>query len=47
VILAALITYTVWFASPGIYGELTGRDLHGAREAVIELLVRVVDKPST
>lgn len=44
VILAALITYTVWFASPGIYGELTGSDRHRAQEAVIDLLVRVVDR---
>ena len=44
VILAALITYTVWFASPGVYGELTGRDRHRAQEAVIDLLVRVVDR---
>lgn len=44
VILAALITYTVWFASPGIYGELTGPDRHRAQEAVIDLLVRVVDR---
>ena len=42
VIVAALITYTVWFASPGIYGELTGPDRHRAEEAVIELLVRAV-----
>jgi AcrR family transcriptional regulator len=41
VILAALITYTVWFASPGIYGELTGPDGHRSKEAVIDLLVRV------
>jgi TetR/AcrR family transcriptional regulator len=44
VILAALITYTVWFASPGIYGELTGPDRHLAQEAVIDLLLRVVDQ---
>ncbi|HEU4525277.1 MAG TPA: TetR/AcrR family transcriptional regulator [Gemmatimonadales bacterium] len=44
VILAALITYTVWFASPGIYGELTGPDRHRAQEAVIDLLVRVLDR---
>ncbi|HET8625009.1 MAG TPA: TetR/AcrR family transcriptional regulator [Gemmatimonadales bacterium] len=43
VILAALITYTVWFASPGVYGELTGRDRHRAQEAVIDLLVRALD----
>jgi AcrR family transcriptional regulator len=44
VILAALITYTVWFASPGVYGELTGRDRHRAQEAVIDLLVRALDR---
>jgi AcrR family transcriptional regulator len=44
VILAALITYTVWFASPGVYGALTGRDRHRAQEAVIDLMVRVVDR---
>jgi AcrR family transcriptional regulator len=43
VILAALITYTTWFAAPGIYGALTGPDRHRAQEAVIDLLVRVVD----
>jgi AcrR family transcriptional regulator len=40
VILAALITYAVWFASPGVYGELTGPDRQRAKEAVIDLLVR-------
>jgi TetR/AcrR family transcriptional regulator len=40
VILAALITYAVWFASPGVYGEVTGSDRHRAKEAVIDLLVR-------
>jgi AcrR family transcriptional regulator len=44
VILAALITYTIWFASPGIYGELTGPDRHRAQEAVIDLLLRLVDR---
>ena len=39
VILAALITYSIWFASPGIYGELTGRDRHRAQEAAIDLLI--------
>ena len=38
VILAALTTYTVWFASPGVYGELTGPDHHRSKEAVIDLL---------
>jgi AcrR family transcriptional regulator len=40
VILAALITHAVWFASPGTYGELTGPDHHRAKEAVIDLIVR-------
>jgi AcrR family transcriptional regulator len=44
VILAALITYSIWFASPGIYGELTGRDRHQAQEAAIDLLLGVVDQ---
>ncbi len=42
VILAALITYTIWFASPGIYGQLTGPDRHLTQEAVIDLLLRGV-----
>jgi len=41
VILAALITYTVWFASPGIYGGLTGPDRQRVEEAVIDVLVGV------
>ncbi len=44
VILAALITYTIWFASPGIYGELTGRDSQRAKETVIDHLLRMVDQ---
>jgi AcrR family transcriptional regulator len=40
VILAALITYTGWFGSPGVYGELTGPDPQQTKEAVIDLLVR-------
>jgi AcrR family transcriptional regulator len=40
VVLAALITYAVWFASPGVYAEVTGPDRHQAKEAVIDLLVR-------
>ena len=40
VILAALITYAVWFASPGVYAEVTGAGRHQAKEAVIDLLVR-------
>jgi TetR/AcrR family transcriptional regulator of autoinduction and epiphytic fitness len=41
VILATLITYTVWFASPDIYGDLTGPDRRRMEEAVIDLLVGV------
>jgi AcrR family transcriptional regulator len=41
VILAALITYTGWFGSPGVYGELTGPDPNRAKEAVIDLFIRV------
>jgi AcrR family transcriptional regulator len=41
VILAALITHALWFASPGIYGDLTGPDRHRAEEAVIDVLVGV------
>ena len=39
VILAALTTYAVWFASPGVYGELTGPDRHRTEDAVIDLLI--------
>jgi AcrR family transcriptional regulator len=41
VIVSALITHALWFASPGIYGDLTGPDRHRAEEAVIDLLVGV------
>jgi len=41
VILAALITYSVWFASPGIYSGLTGPDRQRVEEAVIDVLVGV------
>jgi AcrR family transcriptional regulator len=41
VILAALITYTLWFASPGIYRDLTGPDRQRAEEAVIDFLAGV------
>jgi AcrR family transcriptional regulator len=46
VIVSALITYTVWFGSPSIYGELTGPDRNGTKEAVIDLLVGVVGRPA-
>ena len=39
VIQSALITYALWFASPGIYGGLTGHDRERAEDAVIEVLV--------
>ena len=39
VILAALITYSIWFASPAIYGDLTAPDRRRTEEAVIDLLV--------
>jgi AefR-like transcriptional repressor, C-terminal domain len=42
VIVSALITHALWFASPGIYGDLTGPDRYRAEEAVIDLLVGVV-----
>jgi TetR/AcrR family transcriptional regulator len=41
VILATLITYTVWFASPGVYGDFTGPDRRRTEEAVMDLLVGV------
>jgi hypothetical protein len=41
-ILASLSMYALWFASPGIYGDLTGPDRHRTEEAVIDLLVGVV-----
>ena len=42
VIVAALITHALWFASPGIYGDLTGPDRERAEEAAIDVLVGVV-----
>lgn len=41
VMVSALITYALWFASPGIYGSLTGPDRQRAEEAVIDVLVGV------
>ncbi len=41
VIVSALITYGLWLASPGIYGDLTGPDRERAEEAVIDVLVGV------
>jgi AcrR family transcriptional regulator len=40
-ILAAQITYTLWFESPGVYRDLTGPDRRRTEEAVIGLLVSV------
>jgi len=45
-ILAALITYSIWFASPGIYGELTGRDRDRAQKVAMDLLLRIADRPA-
>lgn len=42
VILAALITYALWFASPAIYGDLTGPDRERAEESAIDVLVGVL-----
>jgi TetR/AcrR family transcriptional regulator len=39
VIHAALLTYALWFASPAVYGDLTGRDRDRAEEAVLDVLV--------
>jgi AcrR family transcriptional regulator len=39
VIVSALITYGVWLASPGIYGDLTGPNRERAEEAAIDVLV--------
>jgi TetR/AcrR family transcriptional regulator len=39
VIVSALITYGLWLASPGVYGELTGTDRQRAEESAIEVLV--------
>jgi AcrR family transcriptional regulator len=47
VILAALITYAVWFASPAIYGDLTGPDRERAEESAIDVLVGVVGGAAT
>jgi AcrR family transcriptional regulator len=41
VILAALITYTLWFASPGIYGDFIGPDRRRTEEAVMDLLIGI------
>ncbi|HET9512495.1 MAG TPA: TetR/AcrR family transcriptional regulator [Gemmatimonadales bacterium] len=38
IIHSALITYSLWFASPGIYGALTGMDRKQAEDAVMDVL---------
>jgi hypothetical protein len=44
VIVSALITYGLWLASPGIYGDLTGSDRERAEEAAIDVLVGVLGR---
>jgi hypothetical protein len=44
VIVSALITYGLWLASPGIYGDLTGADRERAEEAAINVLVGVLGR---
>lgn len=44
VIVAALITYGLWLASPGIYGELIGPDRNRAEQAAIDVLVSVLGR---
>jgi TetR/AcrR family transcriptional regulator len=43
VIVSALITYGLWLASPGAYGDLTGSDRERAEEAVIDVMLEVLD----
>ena len=44
VIVAALISYGLWLASPGIYGELIGPDRNRAEQAAIDVLISVLDR---
>jgi AcrR family transcriptional regulator len=44
VIVAALISYGLWLASPGIYGELIGPDRNRAEQAAIDVLVGGLDR---
>jgi TetR/AcrR family transcriptional regulator len=44
VIVSALITYGLWMASPGIYGDLVGLDRERAQEAAIDVLVDVLGR---
>jgi TetR/AcrR family transcriptional regulator len=46
VIVSALITYGLWLASPGIYGDLIGPDRERAQEAAIDVLVGVAGGPA-
>jgi TetR/AcrR family transcriptional regulator len=46
VIVSALITYGLWMASPGIYGDLVGLDRERAQEAAIDVLVDVLGRPA-
>jgi AcrR family transcriptional regulator len=39
VIIAALISYGLWLASPGIYGDLIGPDKASTEQAVIDVLL--------
>jgi TetR/AcrR family transcriptional regulator len=43
VILSAMITYGLWLASPGIYGDLIGPDRARAEEAAIDVLLGALD----
>jgi AcrR family transcriptional regulator len=43
VIVSALITYGLWLASPGIYGDLIGPDRERAEEAAIDVLLGALD----
>lgn len=42
VIVASLVMYGVWLASPEVYGDLTGFDRQAAEEAALEALLEVV-----
>ena len=44
VIVAALVTYSLWLASPAIYGDLIGPDQDRAEQAVIDVLVSVLNR---
>ena len=44
VIVAALMTYCLWLASPGIYGELVGPDRNRAEQGAIDVLVGVLGR---